>query len=105
MHQLRTTFDYLVVNAPAAALHRDAAILAMNATLTPAPGVNIDMRTVICAVSAFAIGPVAGLITLAITSFYRISLRYLHAVGVDHFLTAGTTAARCASTIAFAIAA
>lgn len=50
------------------------AMLAMNATLTPSPGVNIDMRTVICAVSAFAVGPLAGLVTLSITGLYRISL-------------------------------
>ena len=50
------------------------ALLAMQATLTPAPGVTIDMRTVVCAISAFSIGPLSGLVTLAITALYRISL-------------------------------
>ncbi len=50
------------------------AILAMNATLTPAQGVTIDMRTVICSVSSFSIGPVAGLFTLIVAGLYRVSL-------------------------------
>ncbi len=51
-----------------------AAVLAMNATLVPVPGISIDMRTVICAVSAFAIGPVSGIVTVVITGLYRVSL-------------------------------
>ena len=42
---------------------------------------------------------------LVFEHFYRLSHRDLHAAGADHFLTAGTTAARCASMIAFAMAA